>query len=84
MREAAGMTLTQLAELSGYSVAAVNGVELNNEGSSRLKNKLLDILLSRQEDGESAEIKFWRNRALSAETKLESLKSAITAALKKI
>lgn len=48
MREDSGLTLAQLAELSGYSVSAINGLELRGEGSDRLKKKLLEILQNPQ------------------------------------
>lgn len=44
LREKAGLTLAQLAALSGYSVATINGLELNNSGSARLRDKLKAIL----------------------------------------
>ena len=44
LREKSGLTLAQLAALSGYSSAAINGLELNNAGSHRLREKLKAIL----------------------------------------
>ncbi len=45
LREQAGMTLEQLAKKSGWSPAAINGLELRGEGSQRLKDKLAELLL---------------------------------------
>jgi len=84
IRERAGMTLSQVAELSGYSVAAVNGLELTGKGSKRLKDKILSILLQGEEEGDKSAIQHWRDRALTAESKLEQLKSAMQGWLKKI
>ncbi|WP_300775714.1 helix-turn-helix transcriptional regulator [uncultured Akkermansia sp.] len=84
IRERAGMTLSQVAELSGYSVAAVNALELSGKGSKRLKDKILSILLQKEEEGDKTEIQHWRDRALRAEEKLSQLKSAMQGWLKKI
>lgn len=43
LREKSGLTLAQLAAISGYSVATINGLELKNQGSDRLRGKLLSI-----------------------------------------
>ena len=83
LREEAGVTLAQLSKMSGYSIASISGLETNGIGSTRLKNKLTDILLSHHEDGSSAEVKHWRERALQAEEKLNSLKSVIIGEVKK-
>lgn len=42
-RIAAGLTLAQAAEKSGYSIGAINGQELKHNGSARLKFKLAQI-----------------------------------------
>lgn len=84
IRERAGMTLSQVSELSGYSVAAVNALELSGKGSKRLKDKILSILLQKEEEGGKTEIQHWRDRALRAEEKLTQLKSAMQGWLKKI
>ncbi|MEI6034510.1 MAG: helix-turn-helix transcriptional regulator [Verrucomicrobiae bacterium] len=83
MRVAAGLTLGQLAELSGYSVATINGLELHGNGSRRLKDKLASVLLSRAEGGISVEVQHWRDRAIQAERKLDDLRNAMLAWLKK-
>jgi len=84
LREDAHLTLQQLAEISGYSVATINGLELKGEGSKRLKDKLASVLLSRAEEGVSAEVQHWKQRALIAEDKLLGLKAAMSAWMKKI
>lgn len=84
VRERAGMTLSQVSELSGYSIAAVNGLELSGKGSKRLKDRILSILLQKEEEGEKTEIQHWRDRALKAEDKLDQLKAAMQGWLKKI
>lgn len=84
IRERAGMTLSQVSELSGYSIAAVNALELSGKGSKRLKDKVLSILLQKEEEGDKTEIQHWRDRALKAEDKLEQLKAAMQSWIKKI
>jgi SOS-response transcriptional repressor LexA len=44
MREEAGLTLQQLAELTGYKTATLNGLELHDEGSDRLRQKVTEVL----------------------------------------
>lgn len=84
IRERAGMTLSQVSELSGYSIAAVNALELSGKGSKRLKDKVLSILLQKEEEGDKTEIQHWRDRALKAEDKLEQLKASMQIWIKKI
>jgi transcriptional regulator with XRE-family HTH domain len=43
LREKSGLTLAQLATISGYSIATINGLELKNQGSDRLRDKLKSI-----------------------------------------
>jgi len=43
LRQKSGLTLTELAAKSGYSVATINGLELKDEGSKRLREKLFEI-----------------------------------------
>lgn len=83
LREQSGMTLSQLSELSGYSIASINGLELNDIGSKRLRDRILSILLQKTEEGDKTEIQHWRDRALRAEEKLNQLKSAMQGWLKK-
>ena len=42
LREQSGMTLSQLSELSGYSIASINGLELNELNKNHI-NKLLEL-----------------------------------------
>ena len=84
MREKSGLTLAQLSDLCGYSVATINGLELHGTGSVRLKDKITSVLLSHTEEGQSAEVKHWRDRALAAEQKVAMLKSGMEGLLKKI
>lgn len=75
LREAAGLTLAVLAARSGYSVATINGLELNDQGSKRLRKKLSDLLSGRSSS--FTETVDWKARALSAERQLESLKTKL-------
>lgn len=84
LRQKAGLTLGQLAEVTGYSVATINGLELHGVGSQRLKDRLASTLLAHGEEGVAAEVKHWRDRAIIAEQKLEAVKAGLTAVLKKI
>lgn len=84
LRERANLTLSQLAEITGYSVATINGLELHGEGSRRLKDRLVSVLLSRAEEGVAAEVKHWRDRAIAAEERVAMLKSGLEGLLKKI
>lgn len=43
LRKAAGLTLQQVAEKSGYGVATINGLEKRGEGSARLKALLATL-----------------------------------------
>ncbi len=84
LREKAGLTLGQLAEVTGYSVATINGLEIHDTGSQRLKDKLASTLIAHGEEGVAAEVKHWRDRAMFAEQKLEAVKAGLAAVLKKI
>jgi transcriptional regulator with XRE-family HTH domain len=84
LRENSGLTLAQLSEMTGYSVATINGLELKNEGSSRLREKLESILISRKEEGVLSDSNHWRKRALAAEEKLRILKSGIETVLRQL
>lgn len=77
LREQAGFTLSRLAELSGYSIAAINALENRNEGSKRLRDKVLSLLLQKQEEGAEGEAAYWRDRAIKAEEKLKMLKKSM-------
>lgn len=84
VRKNSGLTLAQLSELTGFGVATINGLEKRGEGSKRLKDKMMAVLLSRTEEGAPSEARFWRDRALAAEQKLAMLKAAMEGWLKKI
>lgn len=43
-RESSGLTLSELSLASGYSIATINGLELRDQGSARLRQKLTEIL----------------------------------------
>ena len=79
LREKTRLTLSNLAELSGYSVLHI--VRLENGG---MRDKILSILLQTQEEGMASEVKIWRDRALQAEEKLCLLKDAMVGWIKKI
>lgn len=80
LREQAGLTLEELAEKSGYSVSTINGLELNGEGSDRLKDKLREILspdragILREIPPES-DSELWKRRAKDAESKLAQIRN---------
>ena len=42
-REKANLTLEEAASLAGYGVSTINALELENRGSSRLREKLIDV-----------------------------------------
>ena len=71
-------------EIWFYSIASINGLELNDIGSKRLRDRILSILLQKTEEGDKTEIQHWRDRALRAEEKVNQLKSAMQGWLKKI
>jgi hypothetical protein len=43
-REAAGLSTEALGKLAGWSTAAINGLEVHNKGSPRLRAKVTEIL----------------------------------------
>ncbi|MBT8785700.1 hypothetical protein HHJ03_06980 [Akkermansia muciniphila] len=84
MREKTRLTLSNLAELSGYSVLHIVRLENGGDVSSCMRDKILSILLQTQEEGMASEVKIWRDRALQAEEKLCLLKDAMVGWIKKI
>ena len=42
-REAVELTLAQVAQASGYSIATINGLENHDDGSDRLRKRLVEI-----------------------------------------
>ena len=84
LRKKSGLTLAQVSEMSGFGISAINGLEKTGKGSKRLKDKLTSVLLSQDEEGAKSETRFWRDRCLIAEKKLESLKGAMQSWVKKI
>lgn len=70
MRKAAGLTLKQAAELSGYTVGAINGEELHGNGSDRLRAKLTEIYGGQQQQQASAPMAL---RETPAEYKVDDL-----------
>jgi len=84
LRKSAGLTLSQLSELTGFGVATINGLEKRGEGSARLKEKVASVLLCNSEEGTTNEVRMWRDRALSAEQKLDLVTEALRGVLKKI
>jgi hypothetical protein len=53
-RTAAGLTLQQAAQLSGYGVATINGLEKHGEGSDRLKKRLGEVYRNAASQQETA------------------------------
>ncbi len=84
LREELGLTLAQLSEMSGYSISTISLLELKGEGSKRLKEKLMEILLSGKNNSESIQTDYWRDRALVAEEKLKMLKAAMQGWISKL
>ena len=79
LRERAGLTLETLAAKINYSVAAVNGLENNDQGGKRLRQIVLDTLTqppAREGGGKTGgaaargEIALAQERARAAEEKL--------------
>jgi transcriptional regulator with XRE-family HTH domain len=90
LREKAGYTLEQMAEMTGYSVSTINGLELKDEGSERLRDAVDDVLRhagpavqigQRLVPGSQAELAKWKERAIKAERKLHNLRSTMRRAL---
>lgn len=90
LREASGMTLEQAAKVSGYGVSTINGLEIHDEGSTRLRKKLTDIYAAAsgnqpdslrdgppQETTLAQELALWQHRATQAEAELARLKSML-------
>ena len=82
LREKAGLTLEALAKRINYSVAAVNGLENNDQGSKRLRQIVLETLTrsTAREAGVDAgtadaraEIALAEERARVAEEKLDQM-----------
>ena len=84
LREKTRLTLSNLAELSGYSVLHIGRLEKGGDVSCCMRDKILSILLQTQEEGMASEVKIWRDRALQAEEKLCLLKDAMVGWIKKI
>lgn len=77
MRCGRGWTLAKLAELSGYSIATLNALELRGEGSMRLKKKVLSLLTNNEENFSADQLKYWKERCMENEKKLQTIKSAL-------
>lgn len=84
LREQTHLTLSNVAELSGYSVLCIAKLERGDEVSSVVKNRVLSVLLQMQEDGPASAVKIWRDRALRAEEKLALLKESMVGWVRKI
>lgn len=78
------LTLATLADLTGYSVPLIVQLESGGEGSKRMRNDILSVLLQREEEGLEIEIKIWRSRAMEAEERLALTKQAMRVWLNKI
>lgn len=84
LREQTHLTLSNVAELSGYSIPCIVKLENGEEVPAPVKNKVLSVLLLMQEDGPASAAKIWRDRALQAEQKLALLKEAMVGWVRKI
>jgi transcriptional regulator with XRE-family HTH domain len=85
------MTLNELARATGYSVSTINGLELNGEGSERLKKRLLEVLPYSPQNTDSvisgiamkeSQVEYktkadWQQRALTAEKKLQAIRNIL-------
>jgi transcriptional regulator with XRE-family HTH domain len=84
-----GMTLKQVADVSGYSIPTINALELEGRGSERLVEKLTAIYGNRldvdfaklQELPPESEAELWKRRAKNAEKELHELKQKLGAML---
>jgi transcriptional regulator with XRE-family HTH domain len=84
LREDGGWTLGQLAEKSGYSAAAINGLERHGRGSPRLQARLLELLAPEtRRGGDIIRAAFERKNRSDAAAQLRELEREI-AALQKI
>lgn len=87
VRDEKKLTLDQVAELSGWSVAAINGLELHGKGSLRLRKKLEgiyttckpchDALHDAATPAQETEVEIWKRRAKKAEAELHDLKTKL-------
>lgn len=90
MRATAGLTLKQAAQLSGYTIGAINGEELHRNGSERLRAKLKEIYEKQNQpppadppetlrEGEDIhrDLATWRTRATTAERELHEIKTTL-------
>ena len=84
LRMKARLTLGTLADLTGYSVSHIVQLENMGEGSKRMRNDIISVLLQREEEGLAIEIKIWRSRAMEAEERLALIKQAMRGWLSKI
>lgn len=84
LRMRARLTLGTLADLTGYSVSHIVQLENMGEGSRRMRNDIISVLLQREEEGLAIEIKIWRTRALEAEERLDLIKQTMREWLNKI
>lgn len=84
LRMKARLTLGTLADLTGYSVSHIVQLENMGEGSRRMRNDIISVLLQREEEGLEIEIKIWRSRAMEAEDRLALIKQAMKIWLNKI
>jgi transcriptional regulator with XRE-family HTH domain len=87
-RETRELTLKQVSEIAGYSIATINALELEGRGSDRLKEKLQEIYQLRDSGGmvlcetaQETELEIWRRRAKTAEKKLSDLRDVLREAL---
>lgn len=78
------LTLSNVAELSGYSIPCIVKLENGEEVPPRVKNKVLSVLLLIQEDGRASAAKIWRDRALQEEQKQDLLKETMAGWVRKI
>jgi transcriptional regulator with XRE-family HTH domain len=80
LRLAAGMTLAEAAEKSGYGIATINGLERNGAGSKRLMDALHDLYgcpPGVSEPKMKPQPVDWRSRALYAEDELRSVQKRL-------
>lgn len=85
LRKKANLTLSELAELSGYNILHIYDLENGGQVAPCAKDKILSILLQRVDmEGYRKEVQHWRERALKAESKLEQLKTVVIWWVKKI
>ena len=84
-RKKLGLTQAKVAELAGYSVSAINGMENRGIGDERLRARIQEVLSEPDDPAavkDDSEAQLWKARALAAEQKVVRLRRAILSLLR--